>query len=57
MAPYQLLGDLGQADAFDTRVSPGEIFVDEVLPQADRVEDLGATVRLISGDAHLGHHL
>ena len=34
-----------------------EIFVDEILAQADRVENLRAAIGLIGGDAHLGHHL
>ena len=36
---------------------PGEVLVDHVLVEADRLEDLGAAVALDRGDAHLGHHL
>ena len=31
--------------------------VDEVLVEADRLEDLGAAIALDRADAHLGHHL
>ena len=57
MAAHGLLRDLGEADAFDARVRAGEILVDEVLAQADRVENLRAAIGLIGRDAHLGHHL
>src|SRR5690606_41555251 len=35
----------------------GEVAVDEVGPEANGIEDLGAAVGLVGGDAHLGHHL
>src|SRR5262245_56550056 len=54
---HGLLSDFGKPDAFDPRVRSSEVFVDEVLPQTDSVEDLRATIRLIGGNAHLGHHL
>ena len=57
VAAHGLFGDLGEADAFDAGVRAGEILVDEVLPQADRVENLRAAIGLIGRDAHLGHHL
>ena len=50
-------GDHVQADAADARRRPGEILVDDVLVQADGLEDLGAAVALDRRDAHLGHHL
>ena len=53
----RLLGDLLQADAFDGGGGAGEIFLDEVGGQADRVEDLRAAIGLVGRDAHLGHHL
>ena len=39
------------------RGGAGEILVDEVAGQADSVEDLGAAIGLVGGDAHLGHDL
>ena len=57
MAAHRLFRDLGQADALDARMGAGEIFVDEVLAQADGVENLRAAIGLIGRDAHLGHHL
>jgi hypothetical protein len=35
----------------------GEVLVDELLLQADRLEDLRAAIRLVGRDAHLRHHL
>ena len=57
MARDRLLGDLGEADAFDRGRGAGEALVDERRRQPDRVEDLRAAIGLIGGDAHLGHHL
>jgi len=51
-----LFRNLEQADAFDRARGAGEILVDERLLQADRLEDLRATIGLIGRDAHLGHH-
>ena len=34
---------------------PGEVLVDDVLVEADRLEDLGAAVALDGRDAHLRH--
>src|SRR6202011_5203311 len=45
------------SDARDGRGGTGEIAVDEVAAEADSIENLGSAVRLIGGDAHLGHHL
>src|SRR5262249_46211966 len=56
MPPHSLLGDLGKARALDAGRGAGEIFGDEVGLQADRVENLGSAIGLISRDAHLGHH-
>jgi hypothetical protein len=53
----RFLGDLGQADALDAGRGAGEILVDEIGLQADRVEDLRAAIGLVGRDAHLGHHL
>ena len=49
--------DFRQAHAFDPRMGAGEVPGDEVGLQAHCVENLGAAVGLIGGDAHLGHHL
>ena len=57
VAAHRLFGDLGQPHAFDAGMGAGEILVDEVLAQADRVENLRAAIGLIGGDAHLRHHL
>ena len=57
VAPHGLFGDLGQADAFDHGMGLGEIFFDEGRVKPDGIEDLGAAVGLIGGDAHLRHHL
>ncbi len=57
MAAHGLLADLGQSGALDGGGGAGEIAVDEFARQAHRVEDLRAAVRLVGGDAHLGHHL
>ncbi len=47
----------GQADTFDLRCSAGEIFLDEFSVEPDCFEDLRTAIRLVCGDAHLGHHL
>ena len=36
---------------------PVKYLLDEFARQADGVEDLRATIGLVGGDAHLGHHL
>src|SRR6185312_6223866 len=51
------LSDLTEANALDLGGGAGEIAGDEGARQADGVENLGAAVRLISRDAHFGHHL
>ena len=51
------LRQLGEADAANRRRGAGEIFVDQTLGQADRVENLRAAIGLEGGDAHLGHYL
>ena len=50
-------GDDVEADAAELADRAGEELVDEVLGQADRLEDLGAAVGGDGRDAHLGHHL
>ncbi len=49
--------ELGEADAADRRVRPGEAELDHLGREPDDVEDLGAAVRRDVGDAHLGHDL
>ena len=53
----RLAGDLLEADAADPRRGLVEVAVDELLAQADRLEDLRPAVALDGADAHLGHHL
>ena len=58
LVPEQdFLGDDVDADAVDARGRPGEILVDDVLLQADGLEDLRAPIALDGRDAHLRHHL
>src|SRR5438034_1323685 len=57
VAPRRLGRDLVQPDALDHRRGAGEIFLDQLARQADRIEDLCAAVGLERRDAHLGHHL
>ena len=54
---HRLLGDLLQAGALDGGGGAGEVLVHEFRAQADGIEDLGAAVGLVGGDAHLGHDL
>src|SRR3954453_5261765 len=57
MPAHGFFGDLRQADAFDAGGGAGEIFYNEIGFEPDRVENLRPTIGLVSGDAHLGHHL
>src|SRR3546814_14416570 len=57
MALDRLACDLLDTDALDGSRRAGEIAADEVGREPDRVEDLGAAIGLVGGDAHLGHHL
>ena len=43
--------------AFDRRRGAGEVLLDKVALQPDRVEDLRAAIGLVGRDAHLGDHL
>ena len=54
---HRLLGDLVEADALDPGRGAGEVVVDEIGLEPDRVENLRAAIGLIGRDAHLGHHL
>ena len=49
--------DLVEAHAFNGGVRAREPLGEEIGLEAHRVEDLGAAIGLIGGDAHLGHHL
>ena len=48
---------LVEADAADAADGAGEVAVDELLAEPDRLEDLGAGVRRHRRHAHLRHHL
>ena len=48
---------LVEADATDAADRAGEVLVDEVVPEADRLEDLRTRVTGHGADAHLAHHL
>ena len=54
MALSGLGRDLVEPGALDCGGGAGEIAVDEFARQADGVEDLGAAIRLVGRDAHLG---
>src|SRR5499425_3800556 len=53
VAPQCFFSDLTDPDTFDARGRAGEVPVDDVVVQSDGLEDLGTTVRLDGGDAHL----
>ena len=46
---------VGQAGAANGRGRAGEVRVDDVVGEADALEDLSAVVGVQGGDAHLGH--
>ena len=50
-------GDLLQANPADARRRPCEIFVHQLLTQADRFKDLRAAIGFDGGNPHLGHDL
>src|SRR5208282_479349 len=51
-----LARDRVEADAGHSRRRPGEVLVDHVLRQSDRLEDLRPAVALRRRDAHLGRY-
>ncbi len=53
MAQQHLLRDLVEPDALDPGRRPGEVLVDDRVVQADRLEDLRATIALDGRDPHL----
>ena len=57
VATADLFGHLVQADAAQAADRAGEVLVDQIGTEADRLEDLGAGVGRHGRDAHLGHHL
>src|SRR6185503_20690337 len=57
MARAYLVLQLRDANTADTRRRPGEVGVNALLGEAYGFEDLGATIALQGGDAHLGHYL
>ena len=57
MPVLDALRDLRKADAADTAHGVGEIFLDDVFPDAHDLEDLRGLVGLDGRDAHLGGDL
>src|SRR5690606_27067620 len=57
VAAGDLLGQLVEADPAEAAGGAGEAPVDQLGPEADRLEDLGPGVGRGGRDAHLGHHL
>src|SRR5436190_16864488 len=57
VASGDLLGDLVQTDAVEARDGAGEVLVDELLGQTNRLEHLRTGVGRDRGDAHLRHDL
>ena len=57
VAGGHLGGDHVEADAAEAAHRAGEVLVDQLLGQADGLEDLGAGVGGHRRDAHLGHDL
>ena len=56
--PLQLLGgDSSQADASHPGGRPGKVLVNQILVQADGLENLSAAVALHGRYAHFGHYL
>ena len=53
----RLFGDLEDADALDVGRRTGEVLLDELLLQADGLEDLRPGVGHVGRNAHLGHDL
>ena len=57
VAQRHLLGDHVDADAAELGGGAGEVLVDHLGGQAERLEDLRTGVGRDRGDTHLGHHL
>ena len=57
MPPEAFFADLANTDSLDPRRRPGEVPVDHVMVQADRLEDLGAAIGLDGGNPHLREDL
>ena len=57
VSQLDLLGDHVQSDSAELAGRAGEVFVDHVAVQADRLESLCGGVGRDGGDAHLAHHL
>ena len=53
----RVLGQGGEAEAADDGGGTGQAGVDDLVGQAERLEDLGAAVAVDGGDAHLGGDL
>ena len=57
VADQRLLGDRPEVGALDRRRGAGEVFLDKIALQPDRIEDLRAAIGLIGRDPHLGDDL
>ena len=57
VAHQHLAGHDVQADAADARCGPGEMLVNDVLADANSLEELGTVIALHGRHAHLGHDL
>ena len=57
MAEYDILFDIVQRDTSDRTDGVGEIAVDHIFSDADRLEDLSAHVGLNRGNSHFGGDL
>src|SRR5690606_11067434 len=57
VAHLDLAGDLLDADAAELRGGAGEVLVDDLLREADALEDLRTRVGGDRRDTHLAHHL
>jgi len=53
----RFLGDFGESGAAGGGAGAGEVAGEELVTQAHGIEHLGAAVRLVGRDAHLGHDL
>ena len=56
MAAERFLRNFGQAHAFNLRGRAGEVITHEFARKPYGIKNLRATIRLVSGNAHLGHH-
>jgi len=57
VAQGHLLGEDVESDSPEGGGGAREVLLDQLVGEAECLEDLGAAVRHHGGDAHLGHHL